>query len=92
MLFSPNAKSNNVTSSTEINSMPVQIALNFSRNDTVFSPFTVSSHLVGLIISRSFLASSVSFFKSCKTIFQLSPADMSSRKPHLNLEAKLVSG
>ena len=71
MLFSPNAAPKSVTSSTRINSMPGQIALNFSRIETVISPFTVSSHLVGLIISPNFLASSVSSFKSYKTISQL---------------------
>ena len=79
MLFSPNAAPRSVTSSTGINSMPRRIALRFSRIETVFSPFTVNSHLLGLIISPSFLASSVSSLESCKTIFQLSPADMTSR-------------
>ena len=76
--YGVNAAPRSVTSSTMINSMPGQLALNFSRNETVISPFTVSSHLVGLIISPSFLALSGSFFKSCKKILQLSPADMSS--------------
>ena len=56
MLFLPNA-----APKTEINSMPVHIALNFKRIDTVYSPFVVSSNMAGLMASLSFLASSMSW-------------------------------
>ena len=45
MLFSPNTAPRSITSSIGINSMPGKIALIFSRIETVFSPFSVSSHL-----------------------------------------------